>query len=140
MHPVKNLRSLRSRSTLAPDAGDIWNGRLAPKSGPSLTIIIYVRNIFELATMEASHAIDDGNESSDDFRCASDSGHRRPSRPCPKSAKSGSEPVYSMTSSARASKAGGRLRPIALAVRRLITSSYLVGACTGRIQKIVALG
>src|SRR5580692_8343423 len=30
--------------------------------------------------------LDDGNESSDDFRCTPDSGHRRPSRPCPKSA------------------------------------------------------
>ena len=39
----------------------------------------------------------------------------------PGRAISGSEPVYSMTSSARASKAGGRLRPIALAVPRLIT-------------------
>ena len=34
--------------------------------------------------------LDDGNESSDDFRCTPDSGHRRPSRPCPKSANSGS--------------------------------------------------
>jgi hypothetical protein len=38
--------------------------------------------------MEASHPIDDGNESSDDFRYTPDSGHRPPSRPCPKSAKS----------------------------------------------------
>jgi hypothetical protein len=32
--------------------------------------------------------LDDGNESSDDFRCTPDSGHRRPARPCPKSARS----------------------------------------------------
>jgi ATP-dependent DNA ligase len=32
----------------------------------------------------------------------------------------------------RASKAGGRLRPSALPVLRFTTSSYLVGACTGR--------
>jgi hypothetical protein len=31
--------------------------------------------------------LDDGNESSDDFRCTPDSGHRRPARPCPKSAQ-----------------------------------------------------
>src|SRR6516225_7641772 len=37
-----------------------------------------------------------------------------------------------MTSSARASTVAGTSRPIALAVLRLITSSYLVGACTGR--------
>ena len=39
---------------------------------------------------------------------------------------------YSITSSARASTDGGMVRPIALAVFRLITNSYLVGACTGR--------
>ena len=39
---------------------------------------------------------------------------------------------YSITSSARASSVGGTSRPSALAVLTLITSSYLVGACTGR--------
>src|SRR4249919_2058074 len=39
---------------------------------------------------------------------------------------------YSITSSARASIADGTVRPSALAVFRLITVSYLVGACTGR--------
>ena len=39
---------------------------------------------------------------------------------------------HSITSSARASSVGGTVRPSALAVLRLITSSYLVGACTGR--------
>ena len=39
---------------------------------------------------------------------------------------------YSITSSARESNDGGTVRPSALAVLRLITSSYLVGACTGR--------
>src|SRR5262249_35939593 len=41
-------------------------------------------------------------------------------------------PVHSITSSARASSVGGISRPSAFAVLRLITSSYLVGACTGR--------
>src|SRR5215813_4320176 len=41
-------------------------------------------------------------------------------------------PYHSITSSARASSVGGTSRPSALAVLRLITSSYLVGACTGR--------
>ena len=41
-------------------------------------------------------------------------------------------PIYSTTSSARASSVGGSERPSALAVLRFITSSYLVGACTGR--------
>ena len=39
---------------------------------------------------------------------------------------------YSITSSARASSVGGTVKPSALAVLRLIASSYLVGACTGR--------
>jgi hypothetical protein len=39
---------------------------------------------------------------------------------------------YSITSSARASSIGGTSRPSAFAVLRLITSSYLVGAWTGR--------
>src|SRR5262245_55296966 len=40
--------------------------------------------------------------------------------------------AYSITSSARASRVGGISRPSALAVLRLMTSSYLVGAWTGR--------
>src|SRR5262249_21613899 len=40
--------------------------------------------------------------------------------------------LYSITSPARASTEGGIVRPSALAVLRLITNSYLVGACTGR--------
>ena len=36
--------------------------------------------------------------------------------------------IYSITSSARASRVGGTSRPSAFAVLRLITSSYLVGA------------
>ena len=41
-------------------------------------------------------------------------------------------PSHSITSSARASSIGGTSKPSAFAVLRLITSSYLVGACTGR--------
>src|SRR5262249_39169765 len=41
-------------------------------------------------------------------------------------------PPHSITSSARASSVGGTSRPSALAVLRLITNSYFVGACTGR--------
>src|SRR5262245_11458525 len=40
--------------------------------------------------------------------------------------------LHSITSSARASTVGGISMPSALAVLRLTTSSYLVGACTGR--------
>src|SRR6516162_7883481 len=41
-------------------------------------------------------------------------------------------PFHSITSSARASSVGGKSRPSALAVFKLTTSSYFVGACTGR--------
>jgi len=40
--------------------------------------------------------------------------------------------IHSITSSARASSVGGTLRPSALAVFRLITSSNFVGPWTGR--------
>src|SRR5215468_3183731 len=40
--------------------------------------------------------------------------------------------LHSITSSARASRLSGTVRPSAFAVLRLITSSYFVGACTGR--------
>src|SRR5258708_6072486 len=46
---------------------------------------------------------------------------------------------YSITSSARASNEGGTVRPSALAVLRLITSSYLVGCSTGRSEGLVPL-
>src|SRR5262249_26691480 len=63
---------------------------------------------------------------------------RRLASICPLSARSGCEQPqqeqsrYSITSSARASTDDGISSPRALAVFRLITSSYFVGACTGR--------
>src|SRR5215472_15426885 len=39
---------------------------------------------------------------------------------------------HSITSSAATSRPGGTVRPSAFAVLRLIVSSYLVGACTGK--------
>ena len=50
----------------------------------------------------------------------------------PPSSVMNSRRLHSITSSARASSDGGTSRPSDLAVLRLITSSYLVGACTGR--------
>src|SRR5262249_19845348 len=44
----------------------------------------------------------------------------------------GGLPLHSITSSARASRVAGTVRPSALAVLRLMASSYLFGACTGR--------
>jgi hypothetical protein len=42
------------------------------------------------------------------------------------------EPLYSITSSSRASGVGGTVRPSAFAVLRLMTSSNLVGCSIGR--------
>src|SRR6516164_10248248 len=39
---------------------------------------------------------------------------------------------YSSTSSAATSRVGGIVKPIALAVRRLMTALKLIGVCTGR--------
>src|SRR5262249_4609034 len=63
----------------------------------------------------------------------------RRQRPCRRAAEQRDElaPLqlcgHSITSSALASNVAGISIPIALAVLRLITSSYLVGACTGRL-------
>src|SRR5262245_51792127 len=46
---------------------------------------------------------------------------------------SGRCPLHSISSSARATSDGGMVRPIDFAVLRLITNSYLLGACTGRL-------
>ena len=65
------------------------------------------------------------------------SGHSQVSLECPLSAKSGlmqcsKQHCYSITSSARPSSDIGTVRPSAFAVFRLTSSSYFVGACTGR--------
>jgi hypothetical protein len=64
-------------------------------------------------------------------------GHRGANARSPKSATTrlmhrSKEPRYSITSSARASSVGGSVRPSALAVLRLTTSSNLVGCSIGR--------
>ena len=51
----------------------------------------------------------------------------------------GSPVHYRMTSSARASTAGGIVNPSALAVFRLMTSSYFVGCSTGRSAGLAPL-
>src|SRR5262245_22429623 len=56
----------------------------------------------------------------------------RPSRRAANQLDERAPPHHSITSSARASKVGGSSRSSALAVLRLITSSNLVGVCTGR--------
>jgi hypothetical protein len=72
-----------------------------------------------------------------DVRFTPKSGHRSAPSGCPLCAKSrlmhcSKESLYSITSSAPASKDGGMVRRSAFAVFRLTTSSNLVGACTGR--------
>src|SRR5262249_30338838 len=65
-------------------------------------------------------------------RKRTNSGHLDMSALCQKRTFALQQISYSITSSARASTLSGTLRPSALAVLRLMTSSYLVGACTGR--------
>src|SRR6516225_9783362 len=79
----------------------------------------------------------DISECLDDVRFTPKSGHWNSLVECLLCAKSRhsalpEERRYSITSSARESSDGGTVRPSALAVLRLITVSYLVGACTGR--------
>src|SRR5262249_24239445 len=45
-------------------------------------------------------------------------------------------PLHSITSSARASRVSGRVRPSAFAVVRLMTRSNLVGCSTGRSPRL----
>jgi hypothetical protein len=72
-----------------------------------------------------------------DVRFGSHSGLKSDIAACPKSATTrlkhrSKEPRYSVTSSARASSVGGTVRPSALAVLRLMTSSNFVGCSIGR--------
>src|SRR5262245_45932848 len=66
----------------------------------------------------------------------------RPEWPCRRRASEQRNELaasHSITSSASASSDGGTVRPSALAVLRLMTRSYLVGACTGRSPGLVPL-
>src|SRR5262249_61585386 len=66
--------------------------------------------------------------------------HERPRRRRTPEQRDELAPVHhSITSSARASSVAGTSRPNALAVLRLIVSTYLVGACTGRSAGFVPL-
>src|SRR5262245_52182643 len=58
--------------------------------------------------------------------------HWRPRRRCAAEQRDEAAALHSVTSLARASRVGGISRPSAFAVLRLFTSSYLVGACSGR--------
>src|SRR5262249_23623959 len=65
-------------------------------------------------------------------RFTPESGHLQCINVCLLWARSGHRRLYSITSLACARSAGGTVMPTALGVLRLITSSNLVGACTGR--------
>ena len=77
-----------------------------------------------------------GGRAQGNVRFTPESGHVQCTSSCLLWANSGlmrcnKEDRYSINSLARASTAGGIVRPSALAVLRLITNSNLVGACTG---------
>src|SRR5262245_10191049 len=74
-------------------------------------------------------SIDDSNDRRLRLLCP------RRHRPSSRAAKQRGElaaPNHSITSSAATSNLSGTVRPSILAVLRLMTSSYFVGACTGR--------
>jgi hypothetical protein len=58
-------------------------------------------------------------------------GYRQFEPPCPRSAKTGSDKPYSISSSARARRDAGISIPSDFAVLRLMTSRYLVGCSIG---------
>jgi len=64
--------------------------------------------------------------------CGHDPVQSHPVRPAPAKLAFGDDAAHSMTSSARARIEGGIVRPSALAVLRLTTSSKVVGCWTGR--------
>ena len=65
-------------------------------------------------------------------RFTPNSGHLQCKTPCPLSANSGHQRVYSITASARADKPGDTSTPICFAVFRLMMNSNLVDCSTGR--------
>src|SRR5215813_11784868 len=65
--------------------------------------------------------------------------HERPGCRCAAESQDELAPLHSITSSARASSAGGTSKRTALAVLRLITSSNLVGWLTGRSAGLAPL-
>src|SRR5262249_18567284 len=78
-----------------------------------------------------SARVDRDNSDAQSFGCL----RARRERPCCRATEQRDElaaAAHSITSSARASSVAGISRPSALAVLRLMTKSYLVGACTGR--------
>src|SRR5262245_11656582 len=68
-----------------------------------------------------------------------ESGHVQRNRSCLLWAKSGHLQTYSITSSARASRAGGTSRARARAVVRLMTNSNEVDCTTGRSEGLAPL-
>src|SRR5262245_838419 len=65
-------------------------------------------------------------------------GGKRPSR-CTADKRHELPPPHSINSSARCWRCKGTVRPRAFAVLRLIVSTYLVGACTGKLDGFSSL-
>src|SRR5262249_39493660 len=96
--------------------------KLLAQNRPSLSIDpVHLKNILRQVQSDRTSPMD-----ASDLRVSrgQQSGTQMP--------QGGHPPHHSITSSARASSDGGTVRPSAFAVLRLITNSYLVGACTGR--------
>jgi len=117
MRPPVNASPRPSRAT-AHDSGPMWTAN--PSSQGTCTL-------YSLPVSRRTHKISASPQQPTFAR----------TRRAPLRAITGREPpqqsrLYSITSSARASSMGGISMLSARAVLRLMTSSYLVGACTGR--------
>jgi hypothetical protein len=77
--------------------------------------------------------------SAHDFRSSPGNGHRHCRSACLKRAINGNGQAHSITSSARASSAGGMVRPRAFADLRLTVSWTLVDCCTGKLASFSPL-
>src|SRR5258708_35997553 len=127
---VPSLKAFGRRPRCKPHRCDRPASETLNKSGPSLRIIIYVRNIFGLPTKEASHPsmMEMSRATTSAVPPTADIvGHRGHVRKVPRAEVRS----YSITLSARRSSEGGTVRPSAVAVLRLSASSTLVGCSTG---------
>jgi hypothetical protein len=106
-------------------------------SGDFSKAVAAVSSAYSISSSARAMSLIDASGDSD-VRFTPESGHMRCNQGCPLWANSGHQ-SYSITSSARAISAGGTVRPTALAVLRLITSSNLVGCSTGRSAGVVPL-
>ena len=126
-NPFTRCASGKRATPMLDMPGDLANAKSVPENLGPKNLLNFLLNHPEPMTTTNCRAV-----LSRYVRFAPESGHVQCSSRCLLRAKSGHSSSYSITSLAVASSEGGTVRPSALAVLRLIASSFLVGACTGR--------